>query len=148
MIVNEVLIFDKLGVVVNLPGGSSIWISGGMVRFINGLVGCTTFSKHEFQSLITHFWKDTAGASLHDLGEWAEYHISRKFHILDSFRHFDRDGGNYTWWSYMHNARAKNIGWRIDYFCTSAALKGNLKDAFIRAQVHGSDHCPVGLILK
>ena len=68
--------------------------------------------------------------------------------FLDSFREFNKEPGQYTWWSYMFNARAKNIGWRIDYFCLSTELRSQLEKAFILPQVKGSDHCPVGLILK
>ena len=68
--------------------------------------------------------------------------------FLDSFREFDQTGGNYTWWSVVGNARAKNVGWRIDYFLLIAALRPLLKKAFIRSQVLGSDHCPVGIELK
>jgi exodeoxyribonuclease-3 len=65
--------------------------------------------------------------------------------FLDTFREFEKDGGHYTWWSPMANTRARNIGWRIDYFLISAALRPRLKRAFIRADVQGSDHCPVGI---
>lgn len=68
--------------------------------------------------------------------------------FIDTFRHFNGDPHNYTWWSYMFNARAKNIGWRIDYFCASMALKEHLRAADIHDDVHGSDHCPVSLVLK
>ncbi len=68
--------------------------------------------------------------------------------FVDSFRQFNKNPGQYTWWSYMFNARAKNIGWRIDYFCVSASLQEQLQHAFILPQVQGSDHCPVGIILK
>jgi len=66
--------------------------------------------------------------------------------FIDSFRYFypDKEGA-YSWWSYMGNARAKNVGWRIDYFIVSERLKGNMKDAEIHSQVMGSDHCPVVL---
>ena len=66
--------------------------------------------------------------------------------FIDSFRHFypDKEGA-YSWWSYMGNARAKNVGWRIDYFIVSERLKESMKDAEIHSQVMGSDHCPVGL---
>lgn len=68
--------------------------------------------------------------------------------FVDSFRHFYPDlEGAYSWWSYMANSRARNIGWRIDYFVCSQALAGQLKDAIIHAQVMGSDHCPVELDL-
>ena len=68
--------------------------------------------------------------------------------FVDTYRHFypDREGA-YTWWSYRFNARKNNAGWRIDYFLTSPALTPRLRDALIYAEVTGSDHCPVGLIL-
>ena len=69
--------------------------------------------------------------------------------FIDTFRHFYPDKeGVYSWWSYRFSARAKNAGWRIDYFLVSDALKGRLEDAFIDTQILGSDHCPVGLLLK
>ncbi len=69
--------------------------------------------------------------------------------FVDTFRHFYPDlKDSYSWWSYMGQARAKNVGWRIDYFVASEALKGRLADAGIHAQVMGSDHCPVELDLK
>ena len=68
--------------------------------------------------------------------------------FLDTFRIFNQDPENYTWWSYMFNARAKNLGWRIDYFLTSEKLKKNIISAEILKDVMGSDHCPVTLNLK
>ena len=68
--------------------------------------------------------------------------------FVDSFRVFNQDGGHYSWWSYMFNARANNVGWRIDYFCVSQKLKLQLEHSFILPKVLGSDHCPVGIILK
>jgi len=67
--------------------------------------------------------------------------------FVDAFRVFNQDGGHYTWWSLMSNARERNVGWRIDYFCLSAALRPKLREAFILPQVRGSDHCPVGIVL-
>lgn len=68
--------------------------------------------------------------------------------FIDSYRHFYPDKADaYTWWSYMANARAKNIGWRIDYFLLSTALSPNLKSAEIYSEILGSDHCPVGISL-
>ena len=68
--------------------------------------------------------------------------------FIDSYRYLYPDKSDaYTWWSYMANARAKNIGWRIDYFLLSDSLKDNLKEANIYSEVYGSDHCPVGIIL-
>lgn len=68
--------------------------------------------------------------------------------FVDTFREFERDGGHYTWWSVMSGARAKNIGWRIDYFLCSAALRPRLKAARIYPSITGSDHCPVGMELN
>lgn len=68
--------------------------------------------------------------------------------FVDTFREFHQEGGHYTWWSQISNARARNVGWRIDYFCISVALRPRLQEAFIMPQVFGSDHCPVGIILK
>ena len=65
--------------------------------------------------------------------------------FLDAFREFEKGGGHYTWWAVFANARARNIGWRIDYFLISSALRPRLKRAFIRPDVLGSDHCPVGI---
>lgn len=69
--------------------------------------------------------------------------------FIDTFRYFYPDlEGAYSWWSYQFNARVKNAGWRIDYFLTSKCLENRLQDAVIYKDVMGSDHCPVGLILK
>ena len=68
--------------------------------------------------------------------------------FIDTFREFNKSPGEYSWWSYRAGARSRNVGWRIDYVCASAALKDRLKSAFIRQQVTGSDHCPVGVLLK
>ncbi len=69
--------------------------------------------------------------------------------FIDSFRYFYPDQTDaYSWWSYMGNARAKNVGWRIDYFVVSENLKDRLEDARIHTQVMGSDHCPVELDIR
>jgi exodeoxyribonuclease-3 len=68
--------------------------------------------------------------------------------FIDSFREFQTEGGHYTWWSPMAGARTRNIGWRIDYFLLSAALRPRLRHAFIRPHILGSDHCPVGIELR
>ena len=69
--------------------------------------------------------------------------------FIDTFRHFyPALEGAYSWWSYRFQARAKNAGWRIDYFLVSECLKDRLVDAKIYSDVLGSDHCPVGLELK
>ncbi|MGI9244168.1 MAG: exodeoxyribonuclease III [Verrucomicrobiales bacterium] len=67
--------------------------------------------------------------------------------FVDTFREFDDGPENYTWWSYRAGARGKNIGWRIDYWCVSQALRDQVRGAGILADVMGSDHCPVVLEL-
>lgn len=69
--------------------------------------------------------------------------------FTDTFRYLYPDvEGIYSWWSYRFSARAKNAGWRIDYFITSPALKDRLEDARIHTEIMGSDHCPVELKIK
>ena len=69
--------------------------------------------------------------------------------FVDSFRYLYPDKeGVYSWWSYRFSARAKNAGWRIDYFLVSDALKGHIKEANILTDIYGSDHCPVELVLE
>ena len=63
--------------------------------------------------------------------------------FIDTFREFTKEGGHYTWWSYMFQARTKDIGWRIDYFCISERIKNKLKESVILKDIMGSDHCPV-----
>ena len=66
--------------------------------------------------------------------------------FVDTYRYFYPDQeGVYSWWSYRFQARKKNAGWRIDYFCVSESLKEKLKDAKIHTEILGSDHCPVEL---
>ncbi len=64
---------------------------------------------------------------------------------LDTFRKYYPEKVKYSWWNYRFQSRARNVGWRIDYFLASAALEGQLNDALIYSEVMGSDHCPVGL---
>lgn len=69
--------------------------------------------------------------------------------FVDTYRYLYPNQENaYTWWSYMANARDKNIGWRIDYFIISNKLKDKIKDAKIYSDIMGSDHCPVGLEIE
>lgn len=71
-----------------------------------------------------------------------------KAELLDTFRHLNPEEVKYSWWSYRAGARAKNVGWRIDYFLTSESLASELAQADILTEVMGSDHCPVMLELK
>lgn len=66
--------------------------------------------------------------------------------FIDTFRYMYKDKKDaYSWWSYMHGARQRNIGWRIDYFITTKDIEKNIKDAYIYSEIEGSDHCPIGL---
>jgi exodeoxyribonuclease-3 len=67
--------------------------------------------------------------------------------FLDTFREFEKGPGHYTWWSQMGDCRARNIGWRVDYFVAAQGLRAALRRAWISPGVTGSDHCPVGLEL-
>ena len=69
--------------------------------------------------------------------------------FIDTFRHFHpEETGHYTWWSYMKQAREKNIGWRIDYNCVNKDFISNVKSSIIRPEVEGSDHCPIELRIE
>ena len=67
---------------------------------------------------------------------------------IDTFRMFNKEGENYTWWSMRTRARERNVGWRLDYFFVSENMQENVKDASILSKIMGSDHCPVGLDLE
>jgi exodeoxyribonuclease-3 len=67
--------------------------------------------------------------------------------FVDTFRIFTQGNGHYSWWSHFANARARNVGWRIDYVLVSGSLRGKVRAAKIHAEVLGSDHCPVSIDL-
>lgn len=77
---------------------------------------------------------------------WMDEFVTMDY--VDTFRHFCPDPGHYTWWSYRPGVRAKNIGWRIDYFFVNPEFKDRLRSAAHQPQVLGSDHCPITLELK
>jgi len=83
-----------------------------------------------------------AGFSPQERASFQE-HLDAGF--VDTFRLFNREPEQYTWWSFRANARARNIGWRIDYVLVSERFKSKLKEAFILPKVMGSDHCPIGI---
>ena len=68
--------------------------------------------------------------------------------LLDSFRTLNKEEVKYSWWSFRAGARARNVGWRIDYALVSESLMNHIDDAFILNDVMGSDHCPVGVDIK
>lgn len=77
--------------------------------------------------------------------KWVDEFIAAGY--IDTFRMFNKEPKQYTWWDMKSGARARNVGWRIDYFFVSKELEKNVKKAWIEPDVLGSDHCPVGLEL-
>lgn len=75
--------------------------------------------------------------------EWIDKFLSHGF--IDTFRMFNNQPDNYTWWDMQTKARERNVGWRIDYFFVTENFKSNVKNAYILSDVMGSDHCPVGI---
>jgi len=76
---------------------------------------------------------------------WIDNLISHGY--VDTFRHFNQEPQQYTWWDFKSRARERNVGWRIDYFFVSQELLPSITGAFIMPEVTGSDHCPIGLTL-
>lgn len=74
--------------------------------------------------------------------------MTEKHGWVDTFRHFEKGPGHYTWWSYRPGVREKNIGWRLDYFLTNPESLDRVKKSEHCPQVMGSDHCPVRLVLR
>ena len=89
--------------------------------------------------------RQSAGFSDEERGKFTELLESG---FTDTFRALYPEKIEYSWWSYMFSARAKNVGWRIDYFVVSNSLFDRVKDSFILTNVMGSDHCPVGIELE
>ncbi|NTW13019.1 MAG: exodeoxyribonuclease III [Anaerolineales bacterium] len=77
--------------------------------------------------------------------EWVQKFLDHGF--VDIYRRLYPERVQYTWWTYISNARARNVGWRLDYFLISEALVSKVNDVIIHDEVPGSDHCPVELIL-
>jgi exodeoxyribonuclease-3 len=77
---------------------------------------------------------------------WLDSFLDNGF--VDTFRIFNQEADQYTWWSYRFNARARNIGWRIDYFCVDGKSRKRVRNSTIKADILGSDHCPVELEWK
>ncbi len=91
--------------------------------------------------------KDNANNAGFTTEERAWFTSLIKHGYIDTYRAFVKDGGHYTWWTYRFDAKARNIGWRIDYFVTSNELKDRLTGAGILDKINGSDHVPIYLRL-
>lgn len=87
-----------------------------------------------------------AGFTYEERGKFSELLASG---FVDTFRYFYPEQTDaYSWWSYMHNSRQNNTGWRIDYFLADERFTDRLSDSLILSEVQGSDHCPVELLIK
>jgi len=76
---------------------------------------------------------------------WLDRYVERR--VVDAFRVLYPDRVQYTWWTYISNARARNVGWRLDFFMVTDSLMPQVRDVIIHDDVFGSDHCPVSLVL-
>lgn len=76
---------------------------------------------------------------------WIDRYLERGF--VDAYRQLYPEKVEYTWWTYITNARARNVGWRLDYFLVSQALMPRVQDVIIHGEIMGSDHCPVTMVL-
>jgi len=76
---------------------------------------------------------------------WIDKYLEHKF--FDVYRYLYPDKVEYTWWTYRFGARARNVGWRLDYFLVSETMLGRVKDVVIHNEINGSDHCPVSMFL-
>jgi exodeoxyribonuclease-3 len=77
---------------------------------------------------------------------WMDKFLAKDY--VDTFRMFTPEPGHYTWWSYRTNARARNVGWRIDYHCVNKIMKDRVVKSYHNTDVVGSDHCPVTILIK
>lgn len=77
---------------------------------------------------------------------WIDKYLAHGF--VDAYRALYPDRVEYTWWTYRMNARARNVGWRLDYYLVSKGLMPKVKDVIIHSEIMGSDHCPVSLLIE
>lgn len=111
-----------------------------------GVVACGDFNTaHKEIDLARPKENENVSGFLPIEREWIDKFISHGY--IDTFRSFNKEPGQYSWWDYKTRARERNIGWRIDYFFVNKDLLPTLKDAFIQKDVMGSDHCPIGIIM-
>jgi len=78
--------------------------------------------------------------------QWIDKFLANGY--IDTFRMFNNQPAQYTWWSYRTKARNRNVGWRLDYFFVNEEFKDNVVDSYILSDVMGSDHCPIGLDIE
>ena len=156
---------EQLGIALNADAGAQAVHNQGLVglgdaqlpgqaRVLDGGTGCRAGAavvagdqKHEEIDLKNpKSNRGNAGFSDEERGKFTEL-LDAGF--TDTWRAANPDvEGVYSWWSYRFNARKNNAGWRIDYFLVSDTIAGNVRDAGIRGDIFGSDHCPVTLALE
>jgi exodeoxyribonuclease-3 len=108
------------------------------------LVICGDFNTaHEEKDLARPKENEMFSGFLPSERKWMDKFVSHGY--VDTFRHFNQEGGNYTYWDYKSAARKRNVGWRIDYFFVTKKFLPRIKDAFIMPEIQGSDHCPAGI---
>ena len=111
------------------------------------LVACGDFNTaHKEMDLARPKENSKISGFLPEERAWIDKFISHGY--VDAFRHFNQEPNQYTWWDMKTGARERNVGWRLDYFLVSKNIIPSVSEAFIMPEVMGSDHCPVGIILK
>jgi exodeoxyribonuclease-3 len=120
----------------------------GLRRKGRSLVVCGDYNTaHNAIDLANPKANETTSGFLRIERDWLDRLVADGY--VDTFRHFHPDAVKYSWWTYRFKARERNIGWRIDYFFVTRDLieRGRVKEAFIDNDIHGSDHCPIGLVV-
>lgn len=111
------------------------------------IVICGDFNTaHEEIDLRNPKSNQTTSGFLPEEREWIDHYLERGF--IDAFRSLYPEKIQYTWWTYITNARQRNVGWRLDYFLVSKLLMPRVCDVVINENIFGSDHCPVTIILQ
>ncbi|WP_024653505.1 exodeoxyribonuclease III [Borrelia persica] len=122
-------------------------IANSFVTSGKNLVICGDFNIAHTEIDLSHpkTSRESAGFYIEET-DWMDNFLNRGY--VDTFRMFNKEPGNYTWWDYKTKARERNVGWRIDYFVINEVFQSRVKDALILNKVMGSDHCPVVLKLR
>lgn len=119
----------------------------GLVRKKTNIVLCGDFNvAHEEIDLANPKTNTNNAGFLPEERAWMSSFLKKGY--IDTFRHFEKSGGHYSWWSYRPGVREKNIGWRIDYHVVNQGFLNNVDKSYIQPDVMGSDHCPVTIVLK
>jgi exodeoxyribonuclease-3 len=126
---------------------------GTMLQYCNDIVSsgrhvvlCGDFNiAHQPIDLANPKANENNAGYLPEERQWMDEFLGAGY--VDTFRSFNTEGGNYTWWSYRFKSREKNIGWRLDYHCVNRGFADAVVESAIESETLGSDHCPVRLSL-